>query len=264
MDIGEVDGSQSAPAKPPRVARAVAGEGVGHQHTSGAVVTLVERWSTSRRIAPKERAMARTARVSTRAKARGPGGTRATGTKERAAWAQARRSLEALEGTTRTRFAPWTSRRRRLSSRWSARDVLDGGPGGRACTPPRGFLVQAEEAGRSLLHATSSSAPQHQHMLAQEQTTWPRSRAVLDAGTLCASTHTPSLLRSTMSDTLPTYGESAIAVVEKNFEILGFSYSYVHLGNRNNIFSSTKPTSRDCCCASVARKQRCFLKTERD
>ena len=65
------------------------------------------------------------ARVSTRVKARAPGGTRATCTKERAItvarWGTSVPSAGSIGRTIRTRFAPWTSRRRRLSSRWSAR-----------------------------------------------------------------------------------------------------------------------------------------------
>ena len=65
------------------------------------------------------------ARVSTRVKARAPGGTRATGTKERAItagrWGTNVPSAGSIGRTIRTRFAPWTSRRRRLSNRWSVR-----------------------------------------------------------------------------------------------------------------------------------------------
>ena len=76
----------------------------GTSTPSGTTVTLDGQWVTSRRIAQRERERASTAkvstrvkvrvspraltkaraRVSTRVKARAPGGTRATGTKERA------------------------------------------------------------------------------------------------------------------------------------------------------------------------------------
>ena len=65
------------------------------------------------------------ARVSTRVKARAPGGTRATGTKERAITAARCKSVPragSIGRTIRTRFAPWTSSRRRpLPNRWSVR-----------------------------------------------------------------------------------------------------------------------------------------------
>ena len=65
------------------------------------------------------------ARVSTRVKARALGGTRATGTKERAItaarWGTSAPSAGSIGRTIRTRFAPWTRRTRRLSNRWSVR-----------------------------------------------------------------------------------------------------------------------------------------------
>ena len=91
----------------------------GTSTPSGTVVTLVEQSATSRRIAPKARARARTARVSTRVKARARvstrvkarvlGGTKATCTKERAItaarWGTSVPSAGSIGKTIRTRFA---------------------------------------------------------------------------------------------------------------------------------------------------------------
>ena len=155
MDTGQVDESQSAlQSKLDWPGQWQVGEwdinAVGNYcYTCGAV-------ATSRRIAPYERARTRTARVSTRVKTRAAGGTRATGTKERATtaarWGTSVPSAGSIGRTIRTRFAPWTSWRGRLSNRRSARRAG-------CCAPSRGFLVQVEEAGRSSFCASGTRTP---------------------------------------------------------------------------------------------------------
>ena len=167
MDIGEVDHSQSAmqshldwPGQWQVDEWDINAVG-NYCYTCGAVGQIAKdcakgkgRASTAKastrvkvRVSTRAPTKAR-ARVSTSVKARAPGGTRAMGTKERAItaarWGTSVPSAGSIGRSIRTRFAPWTSRRRRLTNRWSVRRA------GWSCTPSRGFLVQAEQGGRSL------------------------------------------------------------------------------------------------------------------
>ena len=118
MDIGEVDDIQ----------RAVAGGRVGHQRRqelllhlwgSGPLREGLPQGKGKGQVRQRLRQRSR-ARVSTRVKARAPGGTSAI---TAARWNTSVPSAGSIGRTIRTRFASWTSRRRRLSNRWSVRRV---------------------------------------------------------------------------------------------------------------------------------------------